>query len=111
MRKLPTAQDQPKDGPNEHAAYTGMGISRRVRVKGKEGIDATVVVTVVQGKLWMSISPPFTWEAIIEPSKVDDVMHVLEVAREEAKKMAAARSGRAPREGKTVVRAITRGRV
>lgn len=84
-----------------------MGVTRRVRVKGMEGVDATVVVTVVQGKVWMSISPPFTWKAIMEPGKVDEVMAVLEVARDEAKKMAVARNGGAPRGSKAVVRAIT----
>jgi hypothetical protein len=89
-----------------------MGIPRKVRVKGKEGIDATVVVTVVQGKVWMSISPPFTWEAIMEPEKVGEVMHVLELAQEEAKKTAAARHGRAAaNEGKAVVRVINRNTV
>jgi Na+/proline symporter len=58
-----------------------------------EGVDATVVVTVVQGTVWMSISPSFTWEAIMEPEKVDEVMAVLDLAREEAKKMAVARNG------------------
>jgi Na+/proline symporter len=62
---------------------------RRVRVKGMQGVDATVVVTVVQGKVWLSVSPPFTWEAIMEPGKVDELMHVLELAQEEAKQMAA----------------------
>ncbi|MGH3976903.1 MAG: hypothetical protein ACRDS9_26825 [Pseudonocardiaceae bacterium] len=51
-----------------------------------EGVDATVVVTVAQGTGWMSISPPFTWEAIMELGKVDEVMAVLEIARDEAKK-------------------------
>lgn len=83
-------------------------MSRRVRVKGMKGADVNVVVTVAQGKVWLSISPPFTWEAIMEPGKVDEVMHVLGLAREEAKKMAAAHSGRARRDDKTVVRAITK---
>jgi hypothetical protein len=54
-----------------------------------QGIDVTVVVTVVQGTVWLSISPPFTWEAIMEPGKVDEVIHVLELARDEAMKAAA----------------------
>lgn len=58
-----------------------------------QGVDATVVVTVVQGKVWMSISPPFTWEAIMVPGKVDEVMSVLEAARDEAKRMTAAHRG------------------
>lgn len=54
-----------------------------------QGIDVTVVVTVAQGTVWLSISPPFTWEAIMEPGKVDEVIHVLELARDEAMKAAA----------------------
>jgi Na+/proline symporter len=73
-----------------------------------QGMNATVVVTVVQGKVWVSISPPFTWEAIMEPGKVDKLLHVLELARDEAKEMVA-RNERAPRGDKPVVRAITRG--
>ncbi|MGH4007017.1 MAG: hypothetical protein ACRDTH_02400 [Pseudonocardiaceae bacterium] len=95
--KLPSKQAQPANAPNGQATHTIMGVPRRVRVKGMEGVDATVVVTVMQGRVLMSISPPFTWEAIMEPKKVDEVMAVLEVAREEAKKMAVARNGRAPR--------------
>lgn len=37
--------------------------------------------------------PPFTWEAIMEPARVDKLIHVLELAREDAKKMTAARDG------------------
>lgn len=86
---------------------TRMGMPRRVLVKGMQGVDATVVVTVVQGTVWLSISPPFTWEAIMELDKVDEVMHVLKLAREEATKMTAARNRSAVRGSKAVVRAIT----
>ena len=48
----------------------------------------TVVVTVVRDTVWLSISPPFTWEAIMEPEKVDEVISMLEMARDEAQKMA-----------------------
>jgi Na+/proline symporter len=84
-----------------------MGVPRRVVVKGMQGIEVTVVVTVVQGTVWLSISPPFTWEAIMEPGKVDEVMHVLELARDEATKAAAASNGSTRRAG-NVVRAITK---
>ncbi len=107
MRKLPSKQDQPEDFLHGQTPYTRMGVPRRICVKGMEGVNATVVVTAVQGKVWVSISPPFTWEAIMEPVKVDELMHVLELARDDAKKMAAAHSGRAPQADKTVVRAIT----
>lgn len=94
VRKLPSKQGQPEDLPNGQATYTSMGVPRRVSVKGMEGVAATVVVTVVQGEVWMSISPPFSWEAIMKPVKVDELMHVLGMARDDAKKMAAARSER-----------------
>ena len=87
MRKLVPEHNQTA----EEAQFPRMGVPRRVLVKGMQGVDVTVVVTVVQGKVWLSISPPFTWEAIMEPREVDEVMHVLELAREEAKKMPAAR--------------------
>ncbi len=66
----------------------------------------TVVVTVVQGTVWMSISPPFTWEAIMQPGNVDEVVAVLSLARDEAE-IAAAHSGRAPRGSNAVARAIS----
>ena len=112
VRKLVSEPNQPDGVPSEEARYPRMGLPRRVRVKGMQGVDATVVVTVVQGTVWLSVSPPFTWEAIMEPGKVDEVIHVLGVARDEAKEIAAARSERAaPREVKAVVRAIGRGHV
>jgi hypothetical protein len=84
-----------------------MGMPRRMLVKGMQGVDVAVIVTVVRGTVWLSISPPFTWEAIMQPGEVDELIHVLELARDEAMKAAAASNGRAPGAG-TVVRAITR---
>jgi hypothetical protein len=83
----------------ERSPFPRMGMPRRVLVKGMQGADVTVVVTVAQGTVWLSISPPFTWEAIMTPSKVDEVIHALELAREEAKEIAAARNGNALRAG------------
>jgi hypothetical protein len=103
VRQLPS-----KPGQLE-AASTSLGMPRRVLVKGMEGVPATVVVRVVQGHVWLSISPPFTWEAIMDPAKVDELVHVLELAQDEAQQMAAARPAGAPRPGKAVMRAITRG--
>jgi hypothetical protein len=65
-------------------------IPHRISVKACQGEVATVVVTVVRGTVWLSIRPLFTWEAIMEPGKVDELIHALGVAREEAEKMAAA---------------------
>jgi len=36
----------------------------------------------------MSIVPPFTWEAIMELGKVDELIHLLGLAREEASRSA-----------------------
>ena len=111
MRKFPSKQVQPDDVSYEQAPHTNRGIPHRVCVKGMQGIDVTVVVTVAQGKVWLSVSPPFTWEAIMEPGKVDEVIHVLRLAREEAEKQPAARGRPAADGGKAVVRAITSGQV
>ncbi len=59
-----------------------------------QGVAATVVIRVVRGMVWMSISPPFTWEAIMEPGKVEEVIRTLELARKEAEKTDAALSKR-----------------
>jgi hypothetical protein len=69
-----------------------MGKPRRVRVKGMQGVDATIVVTVVQDTVWLSISPPLTWEAIMEPGKVNAVISILELARDEATKVVTTRN-------------------
>jgi hypothetical protein len=108
VRNLFSEHNQSEDIPSERTPYPRMGAPRRVRVKGMQGVDATVVVAVVHGTVWLSVAPPFTWEAIMEPGKVDELMHVLELARDEAKQMAAARGERAPLAGKAVLRPITR---
>lgn len=101
------SRSRPDSTTPKRPAFPRMGVPRRVIVKGMQGVDVTVVVTVVHGTVWLSISPPFTWEAIMEPRKVDEVIHVLELARDEATKTATAGSGTAPGAG-TVVRAITK---
>jgi hypothetical protein len=73
-------------------------MSRKIRVKGMQGVDAMVVVTVVRGMVWMSIRPPFSWEAIIDTEKVDEVIRALELARNDAVSTAAAFSKRPLRE-------------
>lgn len=85
MRELSSAQDDSEGLPHGPITRNSTGMPRRIRVAGMQGVDVTVVVTVVQGNVWMSISPPFTWEAIMEPGKVDEVLAVLERARDEAK--------------------------
>lgn len=58
MTKPSPEQPQREDVTDERATYSGKGFSRRVSVNGMPEIDATVVVMVVQGKVWMSIMPP-----------------------------------------------------
>ncbi len=79
----------PGDIDNRQEIYTGTSplVRRTVAVKGSGGVSATVVVTVQQGQVWMSIQPPFTWEAIMEPWKVDELTRTLALAAEGAKKI------------------------
>jgi hypothetical protein len=79
---------KPGDITNGHARYTGTEslVHRKVSVKGSGGVSATVVITVQQGQVWMSIQPPFIWEAIMEPWKADELIRTLTLAAEGAKK-------------------------
>jgi hypothetical protein len=58
-----------------------MSIPQRVIVKGRERVPATVVVTTYREEVWMSIVPPFIWEAIMEPGKVDELVRKQQVSR------------------------------
>lgn len=60
---------------------------RKISVIGTGGISATIILTAQQGAVWMSIQPPFTWEAIIEPKKIDELIGTLTQAKEEAKRL------------------------
>ena len=71
----------------EQDTFSGIGISRRISAEGREGTAATVAITTYRGRVWMSIVPPFTWEAIMDPGSVDELIHALELARDEAKRM------------------------
>lgn len=55
-------------------------------MKGSGGVTATVVIFVRQGTVLMSIVPPFTWEAIMDPEQVDELISALELAQDDAKK-------------------------
>lgn len=83
-----TPQAKPGDIDDGQAIYIGSVVHRKVSVKGTGGFSATVVVTVQQGQVWMSIQPPFTWEAIMKPEKVDELIRTLAAATNGAKKMA-----------------------
>lgn len=60
---------------------------RRVPVKGSGGVPAAVVVRVSRGKVRMSIEPPFTWEAVMDSAKIDELVRTLKSASEDARQM------------------------
>lgn len=84
-KPLPVRQPKPEDRADGRGMGIGWGMPRRVRVMASGGDTATVIVRVMHGYVWLSISPPFTWEAIMTPETVDDVVKVLELARDEAR--------------------------
>lgn len=49
-------------------------------------MSATVIVTVNRGGVWLSIDPPFTFEAILEPAEVDTLIGMLAEAVKEAQR-------------------------
>lgn len=81
------AKSQPQHSPDVPATCMNSGIPRRVSVRGCEGVAATVTVAVQQGYVLLSIVPPFTWESIMEPAKVGELIHVLALARDDAQRM------------------------
>lgn len=62
-------------------------VHHRVAVQGSGGVTATIVVFARQGTVLMSIVPPFTWEAIMDPETVDELIRTLELAQADARKM------------------------
>lgn len=86
MTELSPTQD-PHAGQSTQAVPSA---HRKVAVHGSGGVSATIVVIARQGRVWLSVIPPLTWEAILEPIQVDELTHALELAREDATKMAAA---------------------
>lgn len=87
---------EPNDGP--HATTPGAAaagtddqtgvlssvVPRQVAAQASGGIRATVVVTVQQSTVGISIVPPFTWEAIMTPATVDELIGALTQARHDA---------------------------
>jgi hypothetical protein len=91
MTESSPRKDRPESPPDGQATYPSAVVYRKVAVKaGGEGA-ATVIVTTQRGQVWVSIVPPFTWEAIMEPGKVDELIQTLGLARDDAKRMAAGR--------------------
>jgi hypothetical protein len=97
-------------GPTgRQAATPDSPVHRRVAVKGSGGVPATVIVVARSGHVWVSITPPFTWEAIMEPGKVDELIHTLGLAREDARQLASTRAAQPQCEGSAVVQGIAGG--
>lgn len=71
----------------KNKVHMGPAVHRRVLTMGSGGVRAIVVVVARQGKVWLSIDPPFTWEAILEPEKVNELVRVLGQAEDDAKRM------------------------
>lgn len=102
-----TEPSSTQDRPAGLSPQITSSVHRRVAVPGSGGVSATIVVVARQGRVWLSITPLFTWEAILEPSRIDELTHTLELAREDAKKMAAAPPQRASHRDQAVIRKIT----
>ncbi|MGH3697185.1 MAG: hypothetical protein ACRDRX_24915 [Pseudonocardiaceae bacterium] len=49
-------------------------------------MTATVIVAVNRGGVWISIDPPFAFEAILEPAHVDILVNMLTEATKEAQR-------------------------
>lgn len=101
---MPAPTPDPRTAQSTPAASA---IHRRVAVAGSGGVSATVIVVARRGQVWVSIMPPFTWEAILEPITVDELTHTLELAREDAMKMTTAPQKQASQLNRTVRREIT----
>lgn len=85
---------QPDDGTGRNHNDPALRvIHHKVTVTGNGGVAATVMITVRRGQVWLSIQPPFTWDAIMRPGKVDELVRTLGLAAEEAKKMVSGKSG------------------
>lgn len=76
------------DGAAHGVWHPDTVVHRRVSAKGGGGVTSTIVVVGRQGKVSLSIVPPFTWEAILESGKVDELVRALGQAREGAQRMA-----------------------
>jgi hypothetical protein len=103
-------RDQPEGSSDVHVTCAGMGMPRKVSAQAAEGVAATVMVTVVKGEVSMSIIPPFTWQAIMDPGQIDELMHVLRLARDEARRMSLTGGRWVIRADKETVREITSGK-
>ena len=73
---------------NRRASYSPSPMPRIMTATGSGGVAATVIVTVRRGFVWISIMPPFTWEAILDPGQVDELVQTLTLAGKDARDQA-----------------------
>jgi hypothetical protein len=96
VAKPSSMQLQPENPPNRQAMHAHSFVRRTISVKTSDGLATTVVVIAQRGQVWVSIQPQFTWEAIMEPGQVDELIHTLGLARDDAKTMLRHRQPRHP---------------
>lgn len=73
---------------NGRASHLPSPMPRIVTATGSGGVPAAVIVTVRRGFVWVSIMPPFTWEAILDPGQVDELVQTLTLAGKDARDQA-----------------------
>lgn len=65
-------------------------VRRELPVKGREGREVTVVVTVYRDQVWLSVTPPFESDiAILSPQTVDRLIQIMSWAAHQARGYAA----------------------
>ena len=65
---------------------TPWGTRRTLVVRGYQGIRVTIEVQVRRGHIWVvSIDPPFSSTAILEPTQADNLVALLTQATTEAR--------------------------
>jgi len=57
---------------------------KKLAVRGRQGMKVTVIVSVYRGTVWVSIDPPFSFDAILEPEHVASLIDLLTQAVKEA---------------------------
>ncbi|MGH3922825.1 MAG: hypothetical protein ACRDTT_08160 [Pseudonocardiaceae bacterium] len=63
-----------------------MTTRRTLVVPGRQGTRVTIVVDVCRGKVWVvAIDPPFSAEAIFEPTQVENLIDLLSRAAKDAR--------------------------
>ncbi|MGH3796478.1 MAG: hypothetical protein ACRDSP_16495 [Pseudonocardiaceae bacterium] len=61
------------------------GTRRALTVKSRHGMNVIIVTMVYRGMVLITIDPPFTTDAILDPAHVDNLIATLTLANEEAR--------------------------